>query len=77
MQFPMHVGLLCAHDNETKQIDICSFISDQQRVSPQLHRALVESAAQAGFQIFSNGTSYTKGVPRVLLRNWDHEIPIS
>eukprot|EP00977_Amphora_coffeiformis_P004747 scaffold1015_cov141-Amphora_coffeaeformis.AAC.3 len=34
---------------------------DQQRVSPQLHRALVESAAQAGFQIFSNGTSYTKG----------------
>eukprot|EP00977_Amphora_coffeiformis_P008550 scaffold1933_cov165-Amphora_coffeaeformis.AAC.18 len=83
MQFPMHIGLLCAHDNETKQIDICSFISgdipnlsfspfayfdrsvvpfvDQQRVSPQLHRALVESAAQAGFQIFSNGTSYTKG----------------
>eukprot|EP00977_Amphora_coffeiformis_P004769 scaffold1029_cov194-Amphora_coffeaeformis.AAC.1 len=83
MQFPMHIGLLCAHDNETKQIDICSFISgnipnlsfspfayfdrsvfpfvDQQRVSPQLHRALVESAVQAGFQIFSNGTSYTKG----------------
>eukprot|EP00977_Amphora_coffeiformis_P017749 scaffold5885_cov201-Amphora_coffeaeformis.AAC.27 len=83
MQFPMHIGLPCAHDNEAKQIDICSFISgdipnlsfspfayfdrsvfpfvDQQRVSPQLHRALVESAAQAGFQIFSNGTSYTKG----------------
>ena len=27
LRFPMHVGLLCAQDMETKDIDICSFVS--------------------------------------------------
>ena len=82
LTFPMHVGITCAHDMLTKEIDICRFISgdapessyspfayfdrsmfphvDQPRVSTDLHRALVQTAAHAGFQLSSKGTSYKK-----------------
>ena len=82
MEFPMHVGLYCSHDEtETTIVDICAFVAgnapesalskfayfdrslfphvDHPRISDVLHRALVESAAKAGFQIARNGRSYT------------------
>ena len=80
--FSMHVGPACALGNDSKEIDICAFISgdivesslypfayfdrsqfpyvDQPRVSSELHRGLVHSAAKAGFHLAGNGSAYSQ-----------------